>query len=157
MSEQNLNAPKYWSAHIASWLLKSMASWPDGLRYRLGKGMAFLATRFAKSRMHIARTNLRLCFPDWSDEQVEQVSQQQMHYFAQALMDRSLFWFGRKEALFSHIQPRDEHHLHAALAQKRPSDYHSRTTFCRIGCRRCALQCRISDGEHVSASIQSGV
>ena len=120
MSEQNLNAPKYWSAHIASWLLKSMASWPDGLRYRLGKGMAFLATRFAKSRMHIARTNLRLCFPDWSDEQVEQVSQQQMHYFAQALMDRSLFWFGRKEALFSHIQPRDEHHLHAALAQKRP-------------------------------------
>ena len=120
MSEQNLNAPKYWSAHIASWLLKSMASWPDGLRYRLGKGMAFLATRFAKSRMHIARTNLRLCFPDWSDEQVEQVSQQQMHYFAQALMDRSLFWFGRKEALFSHIQPRDEHHLHAALAQNRP-------------------------------------
>lgn len=120
MSEQNLNAPKYWSAHIASWLLKSMAHWPDRLRYQLGKGLAFLATRFAKSRMHIARTNLRLCFPEWSDEQVEQVAQQQMHYFAQALMDRSLFWFGRKEALYSHIQPRDEHHLHEALAQNRP-------------------------------------
>ena len=68
-----------------------MAHWPDRLRYQLGKGLAFLATRFAKSRMHIARTNLRLCFPEWSDEQVEQVAQQQMHYFAQALMDRSLF------------------------------------------------------------------
>ena len=120
MSEQNLNAPKYWGAHMASWLLKSMAHWPDGLRYQLGRGLAFLATRFAKSRMHIARTNLRLCFPNWSDEQIESVTQAQMRYFTQALVDRSLFWFGRKEALFSHIQPRDEHHLHEALAQNRP-------------------------------------
>lgn len=118
--ETNLNAPKYWNARFAVWLLKKMASWPDGLRYQLGKGLAFLAARFAKSRMHIARTNLRLCFPEWSDDQVERTAQQQMHYFTQALMDRSLFWFGRKDALFSHIQTRDEHYLHEALAQNRP-------------------------------------
>ena len=119
-SAQNLNAPKYWGAHFASWLLKNMAKWPDRLRYGAGRALSGLAIRFAKGRMHIARTNLRLCFPDWSDAQVEQVTRQQMRYFAQALVDRSLFWFGPKEAIFSHIQPRDEHYLHAALVQNRP-------------------------------------
>ena len=118
--ERNLRAPKYWGAHLAAWLMKSMAGWPDGMRFQLGRGLAFLARHLAKRRMHIARTNLRLCFPDWSQEQVEQITQQQMRYFTQALVDRSLFWFGRKEALFSHIQTRDEQYLHAALAQNRP-------------------------------------
>ena len=118
--ERNLRAPKYWGAHLAAWLMKNMAGWPDGMRFQLGRGLAFLARYLAKRRMHIARTNLRLCFPDWSDEQVEQITQQQMRYFTQALVDRSLFWFGRKEALFSHIQTRDEQYLHAALAQNRP-------------------------------------
>ncbi len=118
--ERNLRAPKYWGAHLAAWLMKSMAGWSDGVRFQTGRGLAFLARRLAKRRMHIARTNLRLCFPDWSQEQVEQITQQQMRYFTQALVDRSLFWFGRKEALFSHIQTRDEQYLHAALAQNRP-------------------------------------
>ena len=118
--ERNLRAPKYWGAHLAAWLMKNMAGWPDGMRFQLGRSLAFLARHLAKRRMHIARTNLRLCFPDWSQEQVEQITQQQMRYFTQALVDRSLFWFGRKEALFSHIQTRDEQYLHAALAQNRP-------------------------------------
>lgn len=109
-----------WSAQWAVRALKNMANWSDAARYRVGTSLAWLASKFAKRRMNIARTNLSLCFPSWTDEQVERVAQQQMRYFAQALMDRSLFWFGAKEAVFSHIALQDEHFLNEALAKKRP-------------------------------------
>ena len=109
-----------WSARWAVRALKNMANWSDAARYRVGASLAWIASKFAKRRMNIARTNLSLCFPNWTDEQVERVAQQQMRYFAQALMDRSLFWFGAKEAVFSHIALQDEHFLNQALAQKRP-------------------------------------
>ena len=109
-----------WSAQWAVRALKNMANWSDAARYRVGASLAWIASKFAKRRMNIARTNLSLCFPNWTDEQVERVAQQQMRYFAQALMDRSLFWFGAKEAVFSHITVQDEHFLNEALAKKRP-------------------------------------
>ena len=109
-----------WSARWAVRALKNMANWSDAARYRVGASLAWIASKFAKRRMNIARTNLSLCFPNWTDEQVERVAQQQMRYFAQALMDRSLFWFGAKEAVFSHIAVQDEHFLNEALAKKRP-------------------------------------
>lgn len=109
-----------WSARWAVRALKNMANWSDAARYRVGASLAWIASKFAKRRMNIARTNLSLCFPNWTDEQVERVAQQQMRYFAQALMDRSLFWFGAKETVFSHITVQDEHFLNEALAKKRP-------------------------------------
>ncbi|MBS1174769.1 MAG: lpxL 1 [Burkholderiaceae bacterium] len=109
-----------WSAQWAVRALKNMGDWSDTARYRVGARLAWLASKFAKRRMNIARTNLSLCFPSWTDEQIERVAQQQMRYFVQALMDRSLFWFGAKEAVFSHIALQDEHFLNEALAQKRP-------------------------------------
>ena len=107
-------------AQSVVWLLKRVGHWSDASRFRLSAGLGWLASKLAKRRMHIARTNLRLCFPDWTDAQVEVVTQQQMRYFAQAVIDRSLFWFGAKEAIFSHITSIDEHYLDAAVAQNCP-------------------------------------
>ncbi len=109
-----------WTAQGAVWFLKRVGHWSDGARYRLSMGLAWLAAKLAKRRMHIARTNLRLCFPEWSEAQVEAVTQQQMRYFAQAVVDRSLFWFGAPEAIFSHIQAVDQHYLDEALARQCP-------------------------------------
>ena len=63
-----------WSAQWAVRALKNMANWSDAARYRVGTSLAWLASKFAKRRMNIARTNLSLCFPSWTDEQVERVA-----------------------------------------------------------------------------------
>ena len=62
-----------WSAQWAVRALKNMANWSDAARYRVGARLAWIASKFAKRRMNIARTNLSLCFPSWTDEQVERM------------------------------------------------------------------------------------
>lgn len=107
-------------AHVAVWCLKRVGTWSDCARFRLSVGLAWVATRVAKRRMHIARTNLRTCFPEWNADQIEVVARQQMRYFAQAVVDRSVFWFGSEQAIYEHITLQDEHFLTEALAQNRP-------------------------------------
>lgn len=109
-----------WGAHVVAWLLKKLGKWSDGSRTRLGQGLTFLATRLAKRRMHIARTNLRLCFPDWRAEQIEEVAQQQMRLFVQSAVDRSRFWFGPSSVFTDNITQIDRAYYDDALAKNVP-------------------------------------
>ena len=109
-----------WGAHVVAWSLKKLGKWSDGSRTRLGQGLTFLATRLAKRRMHIARTNLRLCFPDWTAEQIDDVAQQQMRFFVQSAVDRSRFWFGPLSVFTNNITQIDRTYYDEALAKNMP-------------------------------------
>ena len=109
-----------WGAHVVAWSLKKLGKWSDGSRTRLGQGLTFLATRLAKRRMHIARTNLRLCFPDWTAEQIDEVAQQQMRFFVQSAVDRSRFWFGPLSVFTNNITQIDRTYYDEALAKNMP-------------------------------------
>ena len=109
-----------WGAHVVAWSLKKLGKWSDGSRTRLGQGLTFLATRLAKRRMHIARTNLRLCFPDWTAEQIDEVAQQQMRLFVQSAVDRSRFWFGPLSVFTNNITQIDRTYYDEALAKNMP-------------------------------------
>ena len=109
-----------WGAHVVAWSLKKLGTWSDGGRTRLGQGLTFLATRLAKRRMHIARTNLRLCFPDWTAEQIDEVAQQQMRLFVQSAVDRSRFWFGPLSVFTDNITQIDRVYYDEALAKNAP-------------------------------------
>ena len=119
-NDVELNQPKYWGSHLVAGFLKFLGQWPDGMRFRLGQFLGFIAPYVAKRRMNIARTNLHLCFPDWNETQIEQVVRGQISYFMQSIVDRPLFWFGPKNGLFTHIKTVNEHYLHEALAQNCP-------------------------------------
>ena len=109
-----------WGAHVVAWSLKKLGKWSDGSRTHLGQGLTFLAMRLAKRRMHIARTNLRLCFPDWRAEQIEEVAQQQMRLFVQSAVDRSRFWFGPSSVFTDNITQIDRAYYDDALAKNMP-------------------------------------
>jgi KDO2-lipid IV(A) lauroyltransferase len=51
------------------------------------------------SRRHVVWTNLRLCFPHWSQEQLRSCARQSFVHFAQAWLDRGWLWHGRPELL----------------------------------------------------------
>ena len=109
-----------WGSKIGAFILRSMGRWPQCVRHRIAEWVAALAYRWVKRRTRVARINLRLCFPDWSEAQIEDTVRMHVRYFAHGLVDRSLFWFGDLKAFDQNVIKIDEHYLHDAIAQNRP-------------------------------------
>lgn len=77
----------------------------------LGAAVGFLLYKTVKKRAHVARVNLKRCFPLWSQDQVEAHVLMAFQYFAKAWLDRSWLWHGsaRKiESRFNWVGDRGE-------------------------------------------------
>ncbi|BFM12257.1 lipid A biosynthesis lauroyl acyltransferase [Simiduia litorea] len=59
----------------------------------MGRGIGRLFYCFASERKHIARTNLRLCFPELSGEKREALLKQNMQDTGMGLMEQNIGWF----------------------------------------------------------------
>jgi Kdo2-lipid IVA lauroyltransferase/acyltransferase len=67
----------------------------------LGAVVGFLLYKTVKKRAHVARVNLKLCFPHWSQDQVEAQVVKAFQYFSQAWLDRSWLWHGSAQKIES--------------------------------------------------------
>ncbi|MCE1183834.1 MAG: lysophospholipid acyltransferase family protein [Rhodocyclales bacterium] len=78
----------------------------------LGSGMGRLAYRLAKSRREVALINLRLCFPEKSEAEREDLARRHFIAFFRAILDRTLGWWAPRARLERLIQLRGAEHLH---------------------------------------------
>jgi KDO2-lipid IV(A) lauroyltransferase len=91
------------------WLLHFL---PLSLLAKVGNALGWLLFRFAKERYHVADTNLRLCFPELSDEVRRDLVKRNFQAFGRSLLERGILWWSpasRIQALthvigFEHIQ-----------------------------------------------------
>ena len=67
----------------------------------LGAVVGFLLYKTVNKRAHVARVNLKLCFPHWSQDQVEAQVLRAFKYFSQAWLDRSWLWHGSAQKIES--------------------------------------------------------
>ena len=78
--------------------LLTLVEWTRFLPFRvvraLGSALGWLLYVLVASRRRVVQTNLRLCFPQWSDEEVQRQSRKTFVYFAQAWLDRGWIWHG---------------------------------------------------------------
>jgi len=74
-------------------LLKLFALLPYGLVARFGDGLGWLLYRIPSSRKRIVQINLRLCFPEWSEERREQVAGLHFRHAIRSYVERSFQWF----------------------------------------------------------------
>lgn len=79
----------------------------------LGRGLGRVLFVLSRERRHVARTNLALCFPDWSDARRETVVRRHFECFGRALLESSIAWFGSAERLRSVVRLEDWHHVPA--------------------------------------------
>jgi len=68
--------PKYWGIWIAIVFLMILAILPWSVQYRLAHVLGNIAFKYLKSRQKTTIRNLQVCFPEWSEEEVEQNSRQ---------------------------------------------------------------------------------
>jgi Kdo2-lipid IVA lauroyltransferase/acyltransferase len=67
---------------------------PFGLVRALGTMLGWLLYALVGSRRRVVQINLRLCFPQWTDAEVQRQTRRTFVYFAQAWLDRGWIWHG---------------------------------------------------------------
>jgi KDO2-lipid IV(A) lauroyltransferase len=62
-----------------------------------GVVLGWLLYLIVPSRRRVVQTNLSLCFPHWSADQIKQITRSTFIYFAQAWLDRGWLWHSKPE------------------------------------------------------------
>lgn len=81
---------------ILMWLLHWL---PLPLLARLGEGIGSLLFIYKKSRRRITLINLRLCFPEWSEEQRHAVAKKHFQNYARSVLERGILWWASEARL----------------------------------------------------------
>ena len=92
------------------WLLHWL---PLSVLAPLGRGFGRLLHLVGRERRAVARTNLELCFPEWTQAQREDVVRRHFECFGRALLESSIAWFGSAERLRAVVKLEDWHHVPA--------------------------------------------
>jgi len=104
--------PQFWPIWFGAAILFLLICLPYPLIQQLGKGVAFLLKTLAKKRVQVAKQNLALCYPDWSEEKRNEVFEKNMYRTGMALFETAMGWWwphwrvrriGKIEG-FEHIQ-----------------------------------------------------
>ncbi|TDY24928.1 KDO2-lipid IV(A) lauroyltransferase [Paraburkholderia sp. BL6665CI2N2] len=93
-----------YGAKLAIALLKLFALLPYGLIARIGDGLGWLLYQIPSRRKRIVHINLKLCFPEWSDERRDDVAQKHFRHAIRSYLERSVQWFGSAKKLEKLIQ-----------------------------------------------------
>ncbi|ADJ65761.1 lipid A biosynthesis acyltransferase [Herbaspirillum seropedicae] len=72
------------------WLLHWL---PLPILGRLGEGIGSLLYLYMRPRRHIALTNLRLCFPEKTEEERVSIAREHFRLFARSALERGILWW----------------------------------------------------------------
>ncbi|MGH8777509.1 lipid A biosynthesis lauroyl acyltransferase [Paraburkholderia sp.] len=89
---------------LALGLLRLFALLPYGFVARLGDGLGWLLYQIPSGRKRVVHINLKLCFPEWSDERREDVAQKHFRHAIRSYLERSFQWFASAEKLEKLVQ-----------------------------------------------------
>lgn len=103
-------------SHAGVLFMRLLAHLPMAWIRALGWGFGWLLYALIVPRRRVVLTNLRLCFPQLSEDERRRRTQQVFIHFAQAWFDRSWLWHGRPEVVRRRLQ------LTGALAELQGND-----------------------------------
>jgi KDO2-lipid IV(A) lauroyltransferase len=85
-------------------LLRGLQRLPLSAQAALGRAFGRVLLAFGRERREIARRNLALCFPGWTDAQREAVLREHFALLGRSLLERGLLWFAPPDRLRRLIQ-----------------------------------------------------
>jgi len=92
------------------WLLRLL---PLPLLRPLGRGLGLAMYLAARRRRQIAETNLRLCFPEWSEDQRRRTVRAHFMAAGASLLERGILWWSSRERVRRLIRIEGQEHLDA--------------------------------------------
>lgn len=111
--------PRHWPTWLSITLLWLLAWLPVRVRDAFAGAFAPVLVKFAQKQCYIARTNIRLCFPDLADDEVEAML---LHSIRAGLMTFFAYgeWTARSpEFLQARFKVHGQEHIDACLAEQK--------------------------------------
>jgi len=109
--------PRYWPYWLAVGLLWVLSKLPMGLQRWMGYRIGDLFHAFGRRRRHIARVNVDLCFPDWSESERARLVREHFRAVGFALFETTLSWWASDARLRKLVRLEGLEHLEQALAR----------------------------------------
>ena len=91
-------------------VLRAIAMLPLPAVRWIGARVGDLAWRIARERRQVALTNLRMCFPDWSEARRVEVARAHFRCFAASFFERFIIWFEPQERVRALVRLRGLEH-----------------------------------------------
>ena len=98
--------PRYWALWFGLGLLWLLTLLPYRALLVLGRLLGWVFYRVAGSRKRIAKRNLELCFPDWSEQKREAVLKENFASMGIAFFEMAMSWWwpAKRLAKLAHIE-----------------------------------------------------
>jgi KDO2-lipid IV(A) lauroyltransferase len=91
------------SARLGIGVMKAIAHLPLPVLRGVGAGLGRLLHYVALPRRRVVDANLKLCFPELSQEERQRISRETFVYVAQSWLDRSWLWHAPREVVESRL------------------------------------------------------
>ena len=91
--KQGLLHPRYWLTWFGVGVLWLWVQLPYPLLMKMGDWLGRFSMRFLKRRVSIARQNLQLCFPHYTQAHIDQIVRQNFSSLGRALIETGMGWF----------------------------------------------------------------
>lgn len=107
--------PRYWVTWLGlgtGWLVAQL---PFSLQIKIGRLIGMLMRKTSARRVHVARTNLTLCFPDKTDAEREQLLKKTFESIGIAVMETIMSWWAPDSKLKHRVTIDGLEHLETAV------------------------------------------
>ncbi|MEH0743400.1 LpxL/LpxP family Kdo(2)-lipid IV(A) lauroyl/palmitoleoyl acyltransferasee [Vibrio cholerae] len=112
--------PRHWGVWLGFGLLAIVVNLlPYRLLYALGRGLGKLGMRLGKKRVHVAKRNLELAFPDKAQDEIEAMVEENFKNTGLALIETGITWFWPTWRFKRRIVAKDVELLHQYNEQKK--------------------------------------
>lgn len=115
-----MNLPAALATRLAVLFMRGCACLPLGLSARIGEGLGVLAKHLLARRRKIVDTNLRLCFPDLSNDARAALRDRHFRILGRSFLEHGLAWWAAPERLRRLVQVQGREHIDRLLAEKTP-------------------------------------
>ena len=89
---------------LALSLLRLFAFLPYTITVYVGYGLGWLAAHIPNGRSKVVKTNLRLCFPNLSEEEIDKLAIEHWKLFGRSVVERSRVWLGSRNQILSFVR-----------------------------------------------------
>ena len=89
---------------LALSLLRLFAFLPYSFTVRVGYGLGWIAAHIPSDRAQVVKTNLRLCFPKLSENEINALALEHWKLFGRSVIERSRVWLGTSKQILSFVE-----------------------------------------------------
>lgn len=112
-------APRFWPTWLGIGLLYLLSRLPFATQIRLGRWVGDVMYALFRSRRHVVEVNLRLCFPELSGIERQQMAREVFRNNAIGVFETGMAWWMADQHFNPSIGIKGTEHLDAALAKGR--------------------------------------